>query len=77
MKPILLKLIKFKSIVLTFLILQSCFGGSVNELDLLEIDGFDQLQILRDGTKIDTSQIDSCAIILDTIISNKDGDCKD
>lgn len=77
MKPILLKLIKFKSIVLTFLILQSCFGGSVNELDLLEIDGFDQLQILRDGTMVDTSQIDSCAIKLDTIISKKDKNCKD
>ena len=77
MKTILPKLIKFNFIAITFLMLQSCFGGSVDELDLLEIDGFDQLQILRDGSMVDTSQIDSCAIILDTIISNKDGDCKD
>tara|TARA_R100000655_G_scaffold2992_6_gene11243 strand:- start:3579 stop:3794 length:216 start_codon:yes stop_codon:yes gene_type:complete len=70
MKNFLLKLIKFKCILIFFLILQSCFGGN-NEIDLLEIDRFDQLQILRDGTKIDTTYMDSCAIILDTIITKE------
>ena len=74
MKLILPKLIKFKAIVLSLLILQSCFGEN-NEIDLLEIDRFDQLQILRDGTKIDTFHVDSFKITIDTIVS-KDEDCK-
>ena len=75
MKKFLLNLIKLKTFLL-FFFLQSCFGGTVNELDLLEIKGFDQLQVLRDGTKIDTSSIDSNAITLDTIISRENEECE-
>jgi hypothetical protein len=74
MKPFLLNLIKLKTFLLLF-VLQSCFGGPINELDLLEIDAFNQLQILRDVSEIDTSSIDSCSIVLDTIIIQVEEKC--
>ena len=70
-----MKTFLLKFTLLTFLILQSCLSNDYNngKIDALEID---VLQILRDGTKIDTSVIDSCAITLDTIISRENKDCK-
>ena len=75
MKPFLLNLIKLKTFLL-FFILQSCFGGAVNELDLLNVeDQFEHLLILRDGTKIDSNSIDTCLIVLDTIIIKDEQKC--
>ena len=75
MKHYLLKLIKLKTFLLFFL-LQSCFGDGVNEINLLELDEFDQLLILRDGTQNNSNGIDTFQIILDTIIVREDKECK-
>ena len=66
MKHYLPKLIKFKTIILLFFMLQSCFGGPVDKIDLLDMDGFgEQLRVLRSVDKIDSIKVDT--IKVDTI----------
>ena len=68
MKHYLLNLFKLKTFLLFFL-LQSCFGGPVDKIDLLDMDGFgEQLRVLRSGDKMDTIYVDSLSITLDSIV---------
>ena len=64
MKKFLLNLIKLKTIIITFLLLQSCFGNEYGNTGLDNFD-VDLLHVVRDGTKTDTIKIDSTKI--DTI----------
>jgi len=64
MKHYLPKLIKLKTIILLFVLLQSCFTDGYNntKLDVLDID---VIQIMRNAKKIDSIKIDT--IEIDTI----------
>ena len=64
MKKFLLNLIKLKTIIITFLLLHSCFQDEYSNGNM---DGFDLdvLHVIRDASKIDTIKTDS--IFTDTI----------
>ena len=62
MKNFLLKLIKLKTIILIFVLLQSCIGKKSESINVFD---FDQIQIMRDGTKVDS-------VFIDTISSKKE-----
>ena len=75
MKNYLIKPTKFTIILLIFLLSYSCETYIIHDIEME--GGFDQLQVLRDGAKVDTTAIDSNAIILDTIISTEEKKCEE